>query len=213
MRSRKFLLSIAGALMALALSASVASAAPGHIYGGAFTAGQSGSQVFTVPNSAHTSTLNVTCTTVSSSGTVTSPPVSALAFIPTFGGCTTNIGGTRGATVSSPNAWNAYIGTFNTSTGASTGNSSYVGGPVVIRPTGLTCAVTIASQTITSGVTGQNTLNGTSVASWTSPNVNGGNITASAAPAGYVSGCAGVAANDTGTYTGVIKVTGAWAGP
>lgn len=212
MRNKKYALSLAGSLLAIALVAAVASAlTPAHIYGNTFTGTQSGIQEFTVPNSTHTSTLFVRCNTASFTGKVHASPQASVTFMPSFTSCTTNIGGVRGATVTAPSAWELTPYDYSAANGKSDGNIAIPAADVVIRPVGLTCAVTIKAQTVSGGLGGQDVNAGG--ANSTHTTAAGVNLTASSSPAGYTSGCAGVAPNDTGTYSGVVKVVGAWAGP
>jgi hypothetical protein len=213
MRKKKYVLSIAGAMLAIAVVASVAMAtvfASGRIYGGVFTGTQSGSQLFTVPSTTSGSNLTVNCTSAQYTGAVQGSPAASVTFQPSYTSCQTNIGGVRAATVSTPAAWKLSVSSYDDATGASARGWVTTAGPVVISPNGLTCKVTVTNQTISNGITSQDTLAG---ANATHTTADGVNITASGASPAYTSNCAGVSASGFGSYTGTVKVTGAWAGP
>jgi hypothetical protein len=213
MRKKKYVLSIAGAMLAIAVVASVAMATvftSGKIYGGVFTGTQGGNQQFTVPNTSGGSLL-VNCTSAQYTGKV--QPVSgqpSVTFQPSYTSCQTNIGGVRAATVSTPAAWKLSVSAYDDTNGQSGQGWVTTAGPVVISPNGLTCKVTVANQTISNGITGQDTLNG---ANATHTTANGVSITATNASPTYTSNCVGVSASGFGTYNGVVNVAGAWAGP
>lgn len=213
MRKKKYVLSIAGAMLAIAVVASVAMATvftSGKIYGGVFTGTQGGSQTFLVPNTSG-GTLTVNCTSAQYTGKVQpTSPQPFVTFQPSYTSCQTNIGGVRAATVSTPAAWRLSVSSYDDTTGASARGWVTTSGPVVISPNGLTCKVTVPNQTISNGITGQDTA-GTVNA--TDATADGVTITANGANPTYTSNCVGVSASGFGTYTGVVKVAGAWAGP
>jgi hypothetical protein len=213
MRKKKYVLSIAGAMLAIAVVASVAMAVVtgnAKIYGAQFTGTQGGVQAFLVPNTSG-GTLAVNCTSAQFTGKVQpTSPQSSVTFQPSYTSCQTNIGGVRAATVSTPAAWKLSVSSYDDATGASAKGFITTAGPVVISPNGLTCKVTVVDQTVSSGITGQDTLNG---ANATHTTANGVSIVANAANPTYTSNCVGVSASGFGSYTGTVNVAGAWAGP
>lgn len=206
------------ALGVMSASASMASAAATIQPAAAvnFTGTNVGAHVFTLQGG----TPSVSCTTATYVGTKPAGTPNVVSFTPTYSGCTTTIISTRPATVTqlpAPCLWrlNVSAATFTVATGATTGGWITVCNSTVITvPSIPACRITVAAQTITTGITGQNRTAGDAGNAPASGAAAGARVNAANVPAAYTaSGCPGVTSPGTGSYSGVVYIPGVWVGP
>lgn len=206
MRKTKVIFSVLAALCLMAFSASAANAA--GIGGGPAFSGSNaglGAHTFTTAGGG----LTVSCATVTNSGTTNPSPVDvhghrrSANFNIAFSSCTLRVAGlTFPATVTTNCAWTATINTFNTATGASTGNIT-TNCTTTITVSGSTCTVTVGNVTVV--VTGQNDPPPPATPTSIVISVNASGIPVT------TSGCPGVPASTTATYVGRKRENGIWA--
>lgn len=171
-----------------------------------------GAHVFTLAGG----TPSVSCTGATFTGTKATGIQSAVAFNTAYTGCTTTIISSRPAAVSTSCAWTLQLhtATFTVASGATTGGAiSTCGNTVITVPSIPACRITVAQQSVTTGVTGQNRTAGDAGNAPASGTAAGSRVSAAGAPAAYTaSGCPGVT-NGNGSYSGTVYIPGVWVGP
>lgn len=178
----------------------------------AFTGTNVGAHVFTLQGG----TPSITCSTVTITGTKPAGTPVEVGLSTAMSNCTTTIISPRPAsfTNTTPEKIAAWTAAFTAVTGAIAGLWRVWHKKEASVPSIPACKITVDSQTVTTGTSGQNRTAGDSANAPAGGAAAGMRIIQTAAPLAYTaSGCPGVTSPGTGSYSGTWYVPGIWAGP